>query len=333
MDYAFLGRTGMKVSKLCLGTMEFGTLTAEEEAFRIMDAALDAGINFFDTADMYGDEFGPGHRGLVEEVIGRWFAQGGGRRERTVLATKVFYQMNNPLDGPNDYDGLSAYKIKRNVENSLRRLKTDYIELYQMHDIDRRTGWEEIWEAMEVLRYQGKIVYVGSSNFAANDLCTAQQEAEKRHFMGLVSEQHHYSLLKRQAEAEVFPTAQKLGIGIMVWSPRASGRLTCNCLRPALPNSRTEKHKISEELREKLQRYSDLCKAYGYSEADVAVAWVLQNPAVTSCITGVRTMEQLEGAIAAMELKLDEEFNQKLEEIFEGPGGPAPGCYLNAPWK
>src|SRR5690554_6492633 len=196
MKYTNLGRTGLKVSKLCLGTMNFGQSTSEQEAYRIMDAALDAGVNFFDTANGYGGE----KRGLTEEIIGRWFAQGGNRRERVILATKVYGNMENPIDGPNMENGLSAYKIRRHLAGSLSRLQTDHIELYQMHHVDRDTSWEELWEVFQSLVQQGVVDYIGSSNFAGWHLALAQSEAKARHIMGLVSEQHKYSLLCREPE-------------------------------------------------------------------------------------------------------------------------------------
>lgn len=197
MKYSYLGKSGLKVSQLCLGTMNFGPETEEKEAFRIMDAALDAGINFFDTANVYG---GQDRRGWTEEIIGRWFQQGGGRREKVVLATKVYNDMFDEQDGPNSGSGLSAYKIRRHFEGSLRRLQTDHIELYQMHHIDRNVSWDELWGAFEILVSQGKADYIGSSNFAGWHIAAAQAKAKERHFLGLVSEQHLYNLLERTPE-------------------------------------------------------------------------------------------------------------------------------------
>ena len=218
MQFTHLGRTGLTVSRICLGTMNFGPETDEPTSFSIMDSALEAGINFFDSANVYGRSKG---RGATEEIVGRWFAQGGGRREKVVLATKLYGDMG---DWPND-GKLSALNIRRACDASLKRLQTDYIDLYQMHHIDRRTGWDEIWEAMEVLRAQGKILYVGSSNFAGWHIAKAQAAAARRNFMGLVSEQSHYNLLTRQIELEVLPAAQDYGLGVIPWSPLASGLL------------------------------------------------------------------------------------------------------------
>ena len=187
MDYTQLGRTGLKVSRLCLGTMNFGPHTTEEDSFAIMDKALDLGINFFDTANVYGWKMG---EGITENIIGRWFAQGGGRRDKTIIATKMYGSMG---DWPNQ-SRVSALNIRQAVEGSLKRLQTDYIDMYQMHHIDRNAPWDETWQAMETLVQQGKILYVGSSNFAGWHIAKAQEAAKARHFLGLVSEQSLYNL-------------------------------------------------------------------------------------------------------------------------------------------
>ena len=218
MDYVNLGRSGLSVSRLCLGTMNFGPQTSEEDAFAIMDRAHELGINFFDTANVYGWKKG---EGVTEQIIGRWFAKGGGRREKTVIATKLYGSMG---DWPND-DKLSALNIRRACDASLRRLQTDYIDIYQAHHIDRNTPFEEFWEAMEVLRTQGKILYVGSSNFAGWHIAKAQERARQRGFFGLVSEQSHYNLLTRTVELEVLPACQDYGIGVIPWSPLGGGLL------------------------------------------------------------------------------------------------------------
>ncbi len=324
MQYTYLGRSGLKVSKLCLGTMNFGPETSEQEAFQIMDAALDAGINFFDTANVYG---GQGHRGRTEEIIGRWFAQGGGRREQVVLATKVYGFRNDPLDGPNDASGLSAYKIRRHLEGSLRRLQTDHIELYQMHHVDRNVTWDEIWEAFQVAVYQGKVGYVGSSNFAGWHLMQAQAEAKQRHFLGLVSEQHKYSLLCRLPELEVLPAAQHLGIGIIAWSPLDGGLLGGNALNPAASARSSRNPERVERHRAQLEAFAALCRELGESEANVALAWTLKHPAMTAPIIGPRTLAQLQDTLRATEINLDDATMARLNEIFPGPGKPAPEAY------
>lgn len=322
MKYCYLGKSGLKVSRLCLGTMNFGPETEEREAFKIMDAALDAGINFFDTANVYGGEE---HRGRTEEIIGRWFKQGGGRREKVVLATKVYLDMHDELDGPNSHSGLSAYKIRRHLEGSLKRLGTDHIELYQMHHIDRNVSWDELWGTFEVLVSQGKVDYIGSSNFAGWDIAVAQAEAKARHFLGLVSEQHLYNLLERTPELEVLPAAQELGLGVIPWSPLASGLLGRNALtKTGVRSARSNK---LEKHRQQLEQFAALCQELGEHEDQVALAWLLANPAVTAPIIGPRKMEQFEESLRVTNIELDEQTLKKLGEIFPGPGRPAPEAY------
>ncbi|MFC4600037.1 aldo/keto reductase [Cohnella hongkongensis] len=328
MKYAYLGRTGMKVSRLCLGTMNFGPRTGEKEAFAIMDRALEAGVQFFDTANVYG-RGDNGHSGWTEEIMGRWFAQGGGRREKVVLATKVYGDMSDDTDGPNGERGLSAYKIRRHIEGSLRRLRTDRIELYQMHHIERHAPWEEIWGAFEALVAQGKAYYIGSSNFGARHLAYAQAAAEKRNFLGLVSEQHKYHLICRLPELEVLPAAQELGLGVIPWSPLGGGLLSGHALKPVDGSVRTGQaaESLSAAQRAQLEQYARLCAEIGESESNVALAWLLANPAVTAPIIGPRTLAQFENALRAVEIELPEEVLAKLDEIFPGPGGQAPEAY------
>lgn len=323
MQFAKLGRSGMRVSRLCLGTMNFGVDTDEREAHRIMDAALEAGINFIDTANGYGGE----RSGLTEEIIGRWFRQGGGRRERTVLATKVYGHMYGTYDGPNAEAGLSAYKIRRHLEDSLRRLGTDHVELYIMHHIDRSVGWDELWEAFAVARGQGKIGYVGSSNFAGWDLAVAQGEAKARGELGLVSEQHKYNLLCRLPELEVLPAAQGLGIGITVWAPLDAGLLGGHALRPDVGLRSVQQRERIAQFRGQLEQYAKLCEELGEAPGVVALAWLLYQPAVTAPIIGPRTLEQFNGSLRAVELKLDAATLAQLDAIFPGPGGAAPQAY------
>ncbi|NGM82620.1 aldo/keto reductase [Paenibacillus sp. 7124] len=324
MEYTYLGRTGLRVSRLCLGTMNFGVDTDEQTAFRIMDEALDAGITFFDTANVYG--WGA-NAGLTETIIGRWFAQGGQRREKVILATKVYEPISNPLDGPNDIRGLSLYKIRRHLEGSLRRLQTDHVELYQMHHIDRRTPWDELWEAFEIQVRTGKVSYIGSSNFAGWHLVKAQSVAEARHFMGLVSEQHKFNLLERLPELEVLPAAQDLGLGVIPWSPLAGGLLggralaTDRGVRTSALSERIERHRVQ------LEKYSALCREFGETEANVALAWTLAHPVVTAPIIGPRTVEQLRDTLRSVEIRLGEDVMRELEAIFPGPGGVSPEAY------
>src|SRR5580765_3592449 len=223
MTYSHLGRSGLQVSSIGLGTMRFGFTADEKASAAIMDAAIEAGVNFFDTADVYGGPQSPDMEkgyGISEEIIGRWLKRTG-RRDGIVLATKVYQPMGV---GPNDRR-LSAYRIRRACEASLRRLQTDHIDLYQMHHVDRTTPWEEIWQAMEQLVREGKITYVGSSNFAGWDIALAQSAASARHFVGLTSEQSLYNLAVRAVEQELIPALRHLGIGLIPYSPLHAGLL------------------------------------------------------------------------------------------------------------
>jgi aryl-alcohol dehydrogenase-like predicted oxidoreductase len=321
MEYVHLGRTGLKVSRYCLGTMNFGTETSEKDSFTIMDRALEVGINFFDTANVYGWKIG---EGITEKIIGRWLAQGGGRREKIVLATKVYGKMG---EWPNEQH-LSAYHIKRACEESLQRMQTDHIDLYQMHHVDRNTPWEEIWQAMEQLVREGKVIYVGSSNFAAWNIAQANCIAAQRNFMGLVSEQSLYNLKSRMIELEVIPVCKAYGLGLIPWSPLAGGLLG-GALEKAKEGRRASKHVQSalEKHRSQVATYEKFCAEIGEKPADVALAWLLHNPAVTSPIIGPRTIEQLMGSLRSLEFKLTNEQLKKLDEIWPGPGGQAPEAY------
>lgn len=321
MEYAHLGRTGLDVSRLCLGTMNFGPKTTEKDSFAIMDRALEHGINFFDTANVYGQKMG---QGVTENIVGRWFAQGGGRREKVVIATKVFGRMG---DWPNQRR-LSALHVRQACEESLKRLQTDHLDLYQFHHIDRETPWEEIWQAMEVLVYQGKVVYVGSSNFGGMHIAQAQMEAKTRNFMGLVCEQSLYNLSERRIELEVIPACKEFGLGLIPWSPLAGGALGGAFDKPK--GSRREQNDVQDEVKQKEAQYRDyekFCKELGASPATVALAWLLANPIVTAPIIGPRTMEQLETSLEPLKLKLDAEAMKQLDEIWPGPGGTAPEAY------
>ena len=326
MQYCHLGRAGVRVSRLCLGTFNFGTVTDEPAAQRILDAALDAGINFLDTANHYPDFV---HCGLTEEIIGRWFAQRPGRRAQVVLATKVYQPMGNPAD-PNDAAGLSKYKIRRHLEDSLRRLRTDHVDLYQMHHVDRRGDWEEWWEAFDLLVQQGKVGYVGASNFAGWDLALAQAAARARHCFGLASEQHKYNLLCRLPELEVLPAARHLGIGVLAYSPLASGLLGGAALRGGDLSRRArqaQRQPADAQTLRRLQEYAQLCRERQETEANVATAWILAQPALTAAIVGPRTPEQLREVLPAAELYLGDATLARLDELFPGPGGSAPQAY------
>ncbi len=301
MRFTHLGRTGLTVSRICLGTMNFGPETDEATSFAIMDSALEAGINFFDSANVYGRSKG---RGATEEIVGRWLAQGGGRRDKVVMATKLYGDMG---EWPNE-GRLSALNIRRACDASLKRLQTDYIDLYQMHHIDRGSTWDEIWEAMEVLRTQGKILYVGSSNFAGWHIAKAQAAAARRHFMGLVSEQSHYNLLTRQIELEVLPAAEDYGLGVIPWSPLASGLLG-GIVRKQRDGSRRYANHLEQRvaaIRPQLEAYEDLCAETGEEPGTVGLAWLLTRPAVTGPIVGPRTPEHLDSAVHAVDVTLDD---------------------------
>jgi aryl-alcohol dehydrogenase-like predicted oxidoreductase len=321
MEYVNLGRTALKVSRLCLGTMNFGPLTTEADSFAIMDEALELGINFFDTANVYGWKTG---EGVTEQIIGRWLAQAGGRRERLVLATKVYGKMG---EGPNER-GLSTYHITRACDDSLRRLHTDHIDLYQMHHVDRDAPWEEVWQAMERLVTAGKVLYVGSSNFAAWNIAHANGVAAQRHFMGLVCEQSLYNLAARTVELEVVPVCKALGLGVIPWSPLAGGLLGGVLRKIAAGRRASERiQKTVEKKRGQLEAYEAFCAELGERPADVALAWLLHNPTVTAPIIGPRTMEQFAECLRGLEIRLGEGSLSRLDEIWPGPGGQAPEAY------
>jgi len=301
--------------------MNFGPLTSEADSFAIMDKALDLGINFFDTANVYGRKTG---EGVTEQIIGRWLAQGDGRRERIVLATKVYGRMGS---GPNER-GLSAYHIKRACEASLRRLRTDHIDLYQMHHIDRDAPWEEIWQAMEQLLREGKISYAGSSNFAAWHIAQANAQATQRHLLGLVSEQSLYNLSARMVELEVIPACQALGVGIIAWSPLAGGLLG-GVLRKTDEGRRASERiqQAVEKRRSQVAAYEAFCSELGESPADVAIAWLMHQAAVTAPIIGPRTLEQLTDSLHGLAITLSNDALSRLDTIWPGPGGQAPEAY------
>lgn len=312
MKYTHLGRTGLAVSRLCLGTMNFSWTTEKADAFKVMDEAHEKGINFFDTANRYGRPV----PGVTESLIGEWFAQGGGRREKTVLATKLYGAMG---EWPNE-SKLSALNIRRALDASLKRLQTDYVEIYQFHHIDRDTPWDEIWQAMEVATQQGKILYAGSSNFAGWHIAKAQGAAKERGYMGLVSEQSIYNLFNRAVELEVLPACLDFGLGVIPWSPLNGGLLGGILKKEAEGQRRLEgrSKEALEKYRPQVEAYEALCAEIGQEPGDVALAWLLHQPAVTAPIIGPRTAGQLDAAERAVELQLDEATLKKLDEIFPG---------------
>ena len=321
MEYRHLGRLGLRVSPLCLGTMNFGPQTGEPDSHAIMDHALELGINFFDTANVYGQHKGVG---ATETIVGNWFAKGEGRREKVVLATKVYSEMGS---WPNE-SKLSALNIRRACDASLRRLQTDYIDLYQMHHVYREATWDEIWQAFETLVQQGKILYVGSSNFAGWHIAKANEAAKSRHFLGLVSEQCIYNLAERTVEMDVLPACEDYGLGVIPWSPLWRGMLggVLDGERGGRRGSNMVRDKL-DEVRPQVEAYEKFCAELGQPPAEVALAWLLANPVVTAPIVGPRVMDQLDGAMRALDVKLDKAALKRLDEIWPGPGGPAPEAF------
>jgi aryl-alcohol dehydrogenase-like predicted oxidoreductase len=320
MEYRHLGRLALRVSPLCLGTMNFGPETSQADSHAIMDRAVELGVNFFDTANVYGRSRGVG---ATETIVGRWLEKESARRDRIVLATKVYGEMGKR---PNE-SRLSALHIRRACEDSLRRLRTDRIDLYQMHHVDRHAPWEEVWQAFETLVAQGKVLYVGSSNFAGWHIAQANESARDRRFLGLVSEQCLYNLAERRSELEVLPACEAYGMGVIPWSPLHRGVLGGIL-------EKTEKRRRQSELpqqflgehRDRVEAYEKLCADLGERPASVALAWLLANPVVTAPIVGPRTLEQLDGSMRALELTLDDDAMRRLDEIFPGPG-PAPEAF------
>ncbi|WP_133917557.1 aldo/keto reductase [Streptomyces sp. NBC_00582] len=328
MLHTQLGRTGLRVSRLALGTVNFGGRVEEPEAHRLMDHALAEGINFVDTANTYGWRVYKGH---TEEVIGRWLAKSPSRRDEVVVATKVGDPMG---DGLNDR-GLSARNIVAACEASLRRLGTDWIDLYQIHHIDRSVGWEEVWQAMDLLVAQGKVRYVGSSNFAGWDIASAQEAAGRRNSLGLVSEQCVYNLVTRHAELEVIPAARAYGLGVLVWSPLHGGLLS-GVLRKLRENDAVKSAQgraaaALDQHADTIDAYEKLCAEHGIDPAEAGLAWTLSRPGVTAAVIGPRTERHVTSALAALRSPLPEPFVARLDELFPpiGHGGPAPDAWLS----
>jgi aryl-alcohol dehydrogenase-like predicted oxidoreductase len=338
MHYNRMGKTEMLVSRICLGTGTFGGggngygnwgSVVEKDAHYLMDMAVEAGINFFDTADAYGG-FGEGsYSGLAEDIVGRWFAKGGGRRERVVLTTKVGHVMDNveTWEGPNVLRNISLYKIYRHFKESLKRLRTDHVELYLLHDIVKPSTWDETWDALERLIRSGQVDYVGTSNGSAWEIMKGQEVARRRNLLGIVNEQHVYNPIIRQPEYEVLPMALDQGIGITLMSPLYRGVLGIDLLEPGKRPLSNESQRVVEKYRPQLTEYARLCHDIGEPVGAVTIAWQLAHPAITASIIGPCTPKDLEELIHADDIKLSESSMKRIDEIFPGTGGPAPWSY------
>ncbi|ONK09790.1 aldo/keto reductase [Streptomyces sp. MP131-18] len=326
MRYTRLGRTALQVSELCLGSLNLGVRADDQESHAILDTALAHGINFVDTANQYGWQK---YKGYTEEFLGSWFALGGGRREKIVLSTKV----GNPMDDWPNESGLSARHIIASCDASLRRLKTDWIDLFQMHHVDRSAPWDEVWQAMEFLTRQGKVRYVGSSNFAGWHIAEAQENAARRNFLGIVSEQSVYNLVTRHIELEVIPACLRYGVAVLPWSPLHGGLLS-GVLRKltegeAMKSAQGRAAEALETHRETLAAYEDLCAEHGLDPAEVGLAWTMTRPGVTAPVIGPRSVAQLESALRAAHLILSDEVLKRLDALFPpiGKGGPGPEAW------
>jgi NDP-hexose 2,3-enoyl reductase len=317
----------MRVSRLGVGTVNFGGRVEEPDAHGLLDRAVERGVNLIDTANNYGWRV---HKGYTEELLGRWFAGSAGRRDDIVLATKV----GQPTSDRINDRGLSARNVIAACEASLRRLGTDRIDLYQMHEVDRTVGWTEVWEAMETLIRQGKVRYVGASNFAGWDIVSAQVAAERRGLLGLASEQCCYNLVTRHSELEVLPAAAAHGLGVLVWAPLHGGLLGGVLSKladgSAVKSAQGRSAQALERTRDTIAEYERFCVKIGRHPAEVAMAWTLSRPHVTAIVTGPRTPDHLDAAFRALECGLSDDELAQLDELFPpiGRGGPAPGAWL-----
>ncbi|GAA2237841.1 aldo/keto reductase [Herbiconiux moechotypicola] len=320
MKYTRLGHSGVVVSRIALGTMNFGPVIGREESFGILDLGVEAGITFLDTADVYGGAPWGDHPGQSEELLGDWMRERG-NRDQLVVATKAHGPMGS---GPNDR-GLSAVHIRAAVDASLKRLGTDRIDLYQMHHIDREVPLDEVLDAFTLLRDQGKILYLGSSNFAGWNIAQYREHAEARRQLPIVTEQSVYNLAQRTLELEVVPAAQHYGMGLLPWSPLASGLL--GGVLKKTDRSRSKNLGLLDTRRESIERYEAFAESHGLDPAELALAWLLHQPVVTAPVVGPRTAAQLQGAIDALEIALDQAQLDELDRIWPGPGGQAPEAY------
>jgi len=314
MEYRYLGKTGLRVSELCLGTQTFGWVTDEAEAFRILDTFVDSGGNFFDTADSY-------NRGESERIFGKWIKRHG-RRFSLVIATKTYFPTG---EGPND-TGLSRKHIVEAVEESLRRLQTDYIDLYQLHCYDGATPLEETLRAFDDLLKAGKICYIGTSNFAPSHLMKAIMLCRMHGRGGIASLQAEYSLLVRSPEWELIPLCEEEGVGFLAWSPLAGGWLTGKYRRgtPIPRDSRAGRRDRFEDLPEQrvventwdiIDALCEIAEKRGKTPAQVALNWILCKSENIVPIFGARTLKQLEDNLGAVGWRLDEGEMQRLDEV------------------
>lgn len=312
MQYHFLGRTGMRVSALGYGTMSFGGDADERTSAELYARCRDAGVTLFDTADVY-------QTGRSEEILGRLMA---GERDQLVIASKVYFPVG---EGPNDR-GSSRYHIVRAVESSLRRLATDRIDIYYLHRFDEVTAIEDSLMTLDILVRQGKIVYPALSNFAAWQVEKALGVAAREHWAPAVAIQPMYNLVKRQAESEILPMAQANGLGVIPYSPLGGGLLSGKYGRSDRPESgRLVENKMymtryaEEQLYETAERFRELAAEWGHHPVSLAIAWVASHPAVTAPLVGARSVVQLEPALAAADISLDEEQRAAISALSPAP--------------
>ncbi|MGB0281846.1 MAG: aldo/keto reductase [Neptuniibacter sp.] len=331
MQYSYLGSTNLQVSNITLGTMTFGTTTDEKEAHRVLDSAVDMGINLIDTSNDYGKP----NWGLSESIIGNWLSKNPSKRDRILLGTKVYQEKPVPRC-PNEEAGLSAYKINKQIEESLKRLKTDHIDLYQVHHIDRNITGEEMWGVFGRLMDQGKILYTGSSNYNGWGLAKHQMQAKQHGQLGFISEQTMYNLICRYAELDVIPCAEDFNIGVLAYMPLAGGLLAGGDRKSShsRANAVMQWYGLDEEdYGARLMKYENHCQEMGVSLNAMAISWVLANSAVTSAVVGIRDAEQLDGLKEAQELSLSEENIKFLDNLFPISAGkklrhlPSPEAY------
>ncbi|WP_322092417.1 aldo/keto reductase [Paraburkholderia bannensis] len=323
MQYRRFGQTGLSVSRLCLGTMTFGLQTEEDVSRLILDKAADAGVNFIDTADVYPLGGGETHAGRTEEIVGRWLK---GRRERFILATKAVGKV-----GPSPWDqGASRKHLLDAIDNSLRRLGTDYVDLYQLHSDDANTPLDETLEALDTIVRAGKARYIGVSNFLAYRLARALGRADVLRVARFVSVQPRYNLLFRQIERELLPLANEEGLAVIPYNPLAGGLLTGKYRHDSKPGEGRFSQSVGvagsmyqdrywhQREFESVEQLRSIAEQAGQSLTTASVAWVLANPLVTSALIGASRPEQLDASIAAAGLELDPELKAKLDEASFG---------------